>query len=155
MIPAGVTVTFKNHPANPPVVWLVKNSVTINGTIKLDGQKGHDGLATFPYLSVPGPGGFSGGRGHRTNSLSASAGYGLGGGPKPANSVGTERQPTSGELWDAGISGCTSRTRFNLRQSRIFDLLVDPVGQGQSAGKIHGVGIGFIILGAGQAGVPF
>lgn len=26
-IPAGVTVTFKNHPSNPPVIWLVSGWV--------------------------------------------------------------------------------------------------------------------------------
>ncbi|MEY3143561.1 MAG: hypothetical protein RLY21_2054 [Planctomycetota bacterium] len=53
-IPAGVTVTFKNHPKNPPVVWLVQGDVTINGTIELVGQ------LPFSVFAKGGPGGFRG-----------------------------------------------------------------------------------------------
>ena len=34
-IPAGVTVTFKNHPSYAPVVWLVQGNVTIAGELNL------------------------------------------------------------------------------------------------------------------------
>lgn len=57
-IPAGVTVRFKNHPKNPPVVWLVQGNVTIAGTVDLkgDAQIGPpNGLARRA-----GPGGFRG-----------------------------------------------------------------------------------------------
>lgn len=54
-IPSGVTVSFFNHPANPPVVWLVDGPVTINGTVNLSAS-GID--ATGFYLG--GPGGFRG-----------------------------------------------------------------------------------------------
>jgi hypothetical protein len=62
-IPANVTVTFKNHPKNPPVVWLVQGDVTINGTVNLDGQLTQ---AAFPFHKSGGPGGFRGGKGDST-----------------------------------------------------------------------------------------
>ena len=37
-IPAGVTVTFKNHPSRAPVVWLVSGNVTIAGTVVTPGR---------------------------------------------------------------------------------------------------------------------
>jgi hypothetical protein len=55
-IPSGKTLGFKNHPSNPPVVWLVQGAVIINGSIALNG--GGEDLA-YP---VGGPGGFRGGR---------------------------------------------------------------------------------------------
>lgn len=59
-IPAGVTVSFKNHPTHAPVVWLVQGNVTNNGTVKLDGAAGVKGvLALTP--GEPGPGGFRAG----------------------------------------------------------------------------------------------
>src|ERR1035441_9659321 len=49
----GATLTFTNHPTHAPVVWLVANDVTINGTLSLDGQA--IGL-TYSDEAVPGPG---------------------------------------------------------------------------------------------------
>jgi len=57
-IPAGVTVTFKNHASRAPVVWLVQGDVTIAGTVSLNGGDGINGPAG---LTAPGPGGFPGG----------------------------------------------------------------------------------------------
>lgn len=75
-IPAGVTVTFKNHPSRAPVVWLVQGQVRIDGTINLNGATGHgDTVRTF---ASPGPGGFRGGRGSDASSRGA-AGLGPGG----------------------------------------------------------------------------
>ena len=72
-IPAGVTVTFKNHPTYAPVVWLVQGSVSIAGTISVNGKDGVQGLsAIFP--AEPGPGGFRGG-------ASGPSGFGGGFGP--------------------------------------------------------------------------
>ncbi|MGL4398507.1 MAG: hypothetical protein ACRCXD_01450 [Luteolibacter sp.] len=72
-IPAGTTVTFKNHPSYAPVVWLVQNSVNISGTISLNGKNAVVGTdSIFPV--EPGPGGFRGGAG----SLSLGSGFGLG-----------------------------------------------------------------------------
>ena len=58
-IPSGVTVTFKNHPSNPPVVWLVQGAVTIAGTLNLNGSWNTTAGSKYP---LAGPGGFRGGR---------------------------------------------------------------------------------------------
>ncbi len=75
-IERGGVVRFLNHPSNPPVVWLVKQSVYSEGEITVDGG--------FPSgnrsFSVPGPGGFSGGRGTAT-LVPNSAGRGPGASP--------------------------------------------------------------------------
>lgn len=55
-IPAGVKVTFKNHPSRAPVVWLVKGDVSIAGIVSLDSTPG-----SSIVQSEPGPGGFRGG----------------------------------------------------------------------------------------------
>lgn len=75
-IPAGTTVVFKNHPKNPPVVWLVQGNVTINGYLNLNGQ----GALGSGRLSIPGPGGFRGGTGNLSGGLTAGGGFGPGGG---------------------------------------------------------------------------
>lgn len=71
-IPAGVTVTFKNHPSYAPVVWLVQGSVNITGTVSVNGRDGFIGVGA-QTLAEPGPGGFRGG----ASGLSGS-GLGLG-----------------------------------------------------------------------------
>ena len=60
-IPAGVTVTFKNHPSRAPVVWLVSGNVTIAGTVNLNGRQGTSNLSLATIPAEPGPGGFRGG----------------------------------------------------------------------------------------------
>ncbi len=49
-IPAGVTVTLKNHPSNPPVVWLASGDVTIAGTINLDMGDGKGRSLPFVFV---------------------------------------------------------------------------------------------------------
>ena len=74
-IPAGVTVTFKNHRSGAPVVWLASGSVTVEGTVNLDGE---DGVRSSPaFFAEPGPGGFAGGRGFPPGARDA--GFGPGG----------------------------------------------------------------------------
>ncbi|MCX6876785.1 MAG: hypothetical protein NTW21_23685 [Verrucomicrobia bacterium] len=75
-IPAGVTVTFKNHPSHAPVVWLVQGGVTIAGTVSVNGKSGVGGTEAI-YPSEPGPGGF---RGAASGQAGWGAGLGLGGG---------------------------------------------------------------------------
>lgn len=72
-IPAGVTVTFKNHPSHAPVIWLVQGGVTIAGTVNLNGKNGLNGTDGMTPTE-PGPGGFRGG-------AVGPAGYGSGLGP--------------------------------------------------------------------------
>ena len=59
-IPAGVTVSFKNHPTHAPVVWLVQGSVSVDGTLDLSGRVGQIGSAGL-IPQEAGPGGFRGG----------------------------------------------------------------------------------------------
>jgi hypothetical protein len=75
-IPAGVTVTFKNHPSYAPVVWLVQGDMNIAGTVSLTGKTGVGGTAAL-NPSEPGPGGF---RGAAVGPAGNGAGLGIGGG---------------------------------------------------------------------------
>jgi hypothetical protein len=75
-IPAGVTVTFKNHPSHAPVIWLVQGGVDIAGTVSVNGKNGTTGPdALIP--TEPGPGGFRGGA---MGPAGDGAGLGVGGG---------------------------------------------------------------------------
>lgn len=76
-IPANVQVFFKNHSPNAPVVWLVRDSVVINGSIDL---RGSFQTGSALALSKPGPGGFPGGRGYHSTNHDGSSGFGPGGG---------------------------------------------------------------------------
>lgn len=80
-IPAGVTVTFKNHGSRAPVVWLVNGDVTISGTARLDGG----GSDSSTVNNEPGAGGFRGGLGSYAQGANA-AGFGPGGGTLGNNS---------------------------------------------------------------------
>ncbi len=75
-IAAGRTLSFKNNASRAPVVWLVNGNVTINGTVSLNGQN----QVSAPMIADPGPGGFRGGSGYFGPGVSASAGFGIGGG---------------------------------------------------------------------------
>ena len=75
-IPAGVTVTFKNHPSHAPVVWLVQGGVTVAGTVSLNGKNGVSGPSGV-FLTEPGPGGF---RGAAYGPSGDGVGLGIGGG---------------------------------------------------------------------------
>lgn len=76
-IPAGVKVTFKNHPTYAPVVWLVQGNVTIAGELNLDGKSGGAAGSIEALIPAePGPGGFRGGA---TGPSGSGHGYGPGG----------------------------------------------------------------------------
>jgi hypothetical protein len=75
-IPAGVTVTFKNHPSHAPVIWLVQGGVDIAGTVSLNGKAGLYGTDALTPVE-PGPGGFRGGA---SGPVGNGAGLGPGGG---------------------------------------------------------------------------
>ena len=75
-IPAGVTVTFKNHPTHAPVVWLVSGSVNIAGTVNLRGKDGTANAIAALTPAEPGPGGFRGGA---MGPSGVGSGYGIGG----------------------------------------------------------------------------
>ena len=80
-IPAGVTVTFKNHPSHAPVFWLATGDVTIAGMVSVAGEDG-SGIGEPMSFAKAGPGGFAGGvRGNSSQIPLGSAGFGPGGGP--------------------------------------------------------------------------
>jgi hypothetical protein len=98
-VPAGgYTVTFKNHPSNAPVVWLVSGDVTIGSgsVINLIGQAQVVGIdADRP--TEPGPGGFRGGA---AGSAYSPAGPGFGPGAGPTySSFGTKGTDPSGPVY--------------------------------------------------------
>ncbi len=74
----GATVSFINHSANPPVVWLVQSNVTINGTVSVNGANGTSSSPAQFLPAVPGPGGFAGAA--YDPSIGTGEGFGLGGG---------------------------------------------------------------------------
>lgn len=76
-VAAGQTLTFLNHPAGAPVVWLVRGNVRIDGTVDLSGTAGITGGGA---PTIPGPGGFAGGRGYMSTASLPGAGQGPGGG---------------------------------------------------------------------------
>jgi len=75
-IPAGVTVSFKNHDSRAAVVWLVSGDVNIAGTLSLKGQN----YVNAPARAEPGPGGHLGGIGYQSLTAPAGGGLGIGGG---------------------------------------------------------------------------
>lgn len=75
-IPAGVTVTFKNHPSNPPVFWLVSGDVVIDGTVDLRGESEFETGLEALVNNLGGPGGFRGGA---DGPEGAGRGLGIGG----------------------------------------------------------------------------
>lgn len=101
-IPANVTVRFRNHPANPPVVWLVSGEATIDGTVDVSGEG--QGTYEFYVSKKPGPGGFRGGVGSLVSVQGRSAGFGVGGGASAPNvisggSFATRPHPASGPTY--------------------------------------------------------
>ena len=89
-IPNGVTVSFASNSKNTPVTILVSGSVTIGGTINLDGQAGslHNG-------GLGGPGGFRGGAG----------GFGLDGFTTGVNGDGPGGGLSGRNLGGSGMGG--------------------------------------------------
>jgi len=78
-VPTGKAVRFTNHASRAPVVWLSQGDVVIDGEVDLDGAVGH-AMGEMPDWSVPGPGGFRGGRGWKAFSfVKGTAGFGPGG----------------------------------------------------------------------------
>lgn len=89
-IPAGVTVTFKNHPSRAPVVWLVDGDVTIAGNISVSAQSQTDP----EQIGEPGPGGFRGGLESHPGLDDMGDGLGPGGGKQfGGGSYGTVSAP--------------------------------------------------------------
>jgi len=98
-IASGRYVYFTNHPSRAPVVWLVSGDVTISGNVILKGQ---DQDRCNP--AEPGPGGFRGAAGGRSQEEPPSDGWGPGGGIRVhevaarGGSFGTTAPPCGGDL---------------------------------------------------------
>jgi hypothetical protein len=125
-IPSNVTVTFKNHPKNPPVVWLVQGNVAINGKLRLDG------VAQGQFASAPpqgGPGGFRGGGWSPTTG-----GFGW----------SARNQSDAGPLSMPGNAGC-----FPLFGGSGMAFSIEP-GAGDSGGGAILIAAGTQIMGAGE-----
>ena len=85
-IPAGVAVSFINHPTHAPVVWLVQGNVAINGSVNLNGAAGTSSALQALTPAEPGPGGF---RGAAAGPQGTGSGLGPGGGNAgPSNGTG-------------------------------------------------------------------
>lgn len=138
-INASKTLYFKNHPSGAPVVWLVQGNVTISGTVKLNG-----GAATGDLtFSVPGPGGFRGGRGYGA-STRASAGLGPGGG-----GFGGISQLGCGGGYATPGTGINPGATYG--NSRILPLIGGSGGSGSDASATGGgAGGGAILIAANE-----
>src|SRR6218665_889306 len=115
-IPAGVTVTFRKNVTNTPVYLLASGSVTIAGTISIQGAHGRatgtsgDGaLGDDGIPGVGGPGGHDGGRGGRQDAASTPeiirAGPGLGPGGGLGGKEGGNGCSSSGYYPGEGTGG--------------------------------------------------
>ena len=112
-IGAGATLKIRaNHPGmkeGRPLYFLVNGPVVIDGTLDLNGDRGHDCLDEnhVAYHSVPGPGGYAGARGqHHANGLVVTletTGRGPGGGDHftdPArHAFGDQSRPAYGNIY--------------------------------------------------------
>ena len=106
-IPAGVTVSFINHPTHAPVVWLVQGSVTNNGIVRLDGASGSIAVLALTPTEA-GPGGFRGGPNGpqgRGDGLGPGGGIGNYASGKYSSSYGNPQAipligGSSGSAWD-------------------------------------------------------
>ena len=146
-IPAGVTVTFLNHPSRAPVVWLVDEAVSVSGAVNLSGSRGHHRTETRDYAE-PGPGGFRGGRGTNTGS-SASGGLGPGGaangrfGPGGSYATSGARSSCSG--------GALGPTHGNVAILPLIGGSAGAGGEGGGNGAGGGPGGGAILIAANNS----
>lgn len=150
-IPAGVTVTFTNHPSRAPVIWLVQGEVAIHGTIALNGSIGHS-ATQLRGNAEPGPGGFRGGRGSDSQTAGA-GGMGPGGASYAANndhagSGGGYGKPggTALTTWGASAPGAAGASYGN---PGVFPLIGGSGGAGSANnafGKGGGSGGGAILI---------
>lgn len=75
-IPSGAKVTFVNHKAHAPVVWLVKGNVQIDGIVSVAGNiRSSSAISRLTPIEA-GPGGFRGGT---EGPIGVGYGYGIGG----------------------------------------------------------------------------
>jgi hypothetical protein len=158
-VPAGVIVTFKNHPSGAPVVWLSQGNVTINGIVNLDGQTA---LATDAAQTrrEGGPGGWAGGQpGHSGMALLRSTGHGPG---------ATNYEGVVGSCADAGAPAShvalAGGVLVNSALSKIYDNQLpyaSPLHGGSGGGTSSNIaseggggGGGAILIACGEDDLP-
>lgn len=142
-IRSGKTVTFLNHPSGAPVVWLVSGSVTIAGTVSLNGTSSNTNGAP----TTPGPGGFRGGQSYIATTPGG-GGFGPGGGFYHNGSV----HGSGGSYGAAGTipGGAPAPTYGN---AGVFPLLGGSGGSAadSTGGHSGGAGGGAILIAAASS----
>jgi hypothetical protein len=138
---AGATVTFSNHPSRAPVVWLVNGSVTIEGTVSVDGGT----YQVAPAVAEPGPGGFRGGIGRGSTQWESGAGFGVGGGTRSYWS-GDTSFPMGGSYGGPGGGGLGGVGQPIYGNASLVPLIGGSGGAGHGSGSYSGGGGGGAIL---------
>lgn len=134
-IPAGVSVTFKNHPNNPPVYWLATGDILIGGTVNLGAQAG---TVSPPVSGQGGPGGFSGGMPGFGDAIPPGSGLGPGGG------LGGETSGATEFLAGRGVYGFQPGNLARPTDGTVYgsSLLVPMVGGSGGGGTVGQPGYG-------------
>jgi hypothetical protein len=145
-IPAGVKVTFKNHPSKAPVVWLVDGPVVIVGEVNLDGELGGFSSMDRTEPARGGPGGFRGGLGKLGETLHEGDGLG------PGRLEDNDRS-TSG-AYSRGVGDQNMQGRgYIYGNSSIVPLLGGSGGSGSEFGTASGGGGAGAILVASRSSI--
>ena len=140
-IPAGVTVSFTNHPSGAPVIWLVSGDVNIAGAIVLGGEGNTGNAARAP---IGGAGGFRGGRAYLSPESEGAGGHGPGGG---AYSAGVNDHGQGGSYGTVGGRNAADSTYGN---EKIVPLIGGSGGSSArgTGGRSGGAGGGAILIAA-------
>lgn len=132
-IPAGVKITFKNHPSFAPVVWLVSGDVTIAGELNLDGQDSLNLANGPPFAALPGPGGFHSGSVKLAPGASSTDG-------------GWPRGPGAKGYGDSAAYSCPNALHLRTYGNEAIVPLIGGSGGGSSGNQYTGSGGGGAIL---------
>lgn len=133
-IPLDITVRLRaNRVGAGPVRWLASGAVTVGGVLDLDGE---DGSSALPTLSVPGPGGFSGGAKISSTVPNFFSGYGPG--------AGTGQHCNASHAIARNLGACTSSG--GVYGNGFLLPLVGGSGGGGNTGGGGGAGGGAILI---------
>ena len=145
-VAAGVVVTFTANASNTPVRILASGDVTIDGTVRVDGEAG--GPFNDSSAGAAGPGGHAGGRGGLFNSSGepqGGDGLGPGRGTGAPNCINCEAGGAS--FGSAGSNGNVSGTQGTAGPVYGNSELLPLIG-----GSGGGGGGGFVNLAPGGGG---
>lgn len=107
-VQTGKTLTFKKNERNTAVTILASGSVTISGTINVNGKVG-----SYIFPGASGPGGFTGGVGgvmEKVGQRGEGPGGGLGGQPRIGNTIGSGGGGGGGFATSGSLGGTYSST---------------------------------------------